>query len=216
MKYKLLLLLLVLHSFIFAQDKIGNKIYKYGDLYHSIQGTTVISFEQAKAKAMSKTIEYFSKAGANVKSLKSLYLPGTEISEDNFVNMLNENNIETLILIDIIDSSSATMNKTTSSAFSSVNASAKASVKASENARVYQNKAKSTSSAGSVNTSKTVDFITEMSLRLTIFSKKDAFSKPVAVVEGRATNGSPDTTADQIARRIVRRMAKALEKQNAF
>jgi S-adenosylmethionine synthetase len=55
-----------------------------------------------------------------------------------------------------------------------------------------------------------------MSLRLTIFSKKDAFSKPVAVVEGRATNGSPDTTADQIARRIVRRMAKALEKQNAF
>ena len=212
MKYKLLLVLLVLHSFIIAQEKIGNKIYKYGDIYHSIQGTTVISFEQAKAKAMSKTIEYFSKAGANVKSLKSLYLPGTEISEDNFVNMLNENNIETLILIDIIDSSSATMNKTTSSAFSSVNASAKASA----NGSVYQRKAKSTSSAGSVNTSKTVDFITEMSLRLTIFSKKDSFSKPLAVVEGRATNGSPDTTADQIARRIVRRMAKALEKQNAF
>jgi len=212
MKYKLLLLLLVLPSFVMAQEKIGNKIYKYGDLYHSIQGTTVISFEQAKAKSISKTIEYFSKAGANVKSLKSLYLPGTEISEDNFVNMLNKNNIETLILIDIIDSSSATMNKATSSAFSSVNASAKASA----NASVYQKKAKSTSSAVSVNTSKTVDYTTELSLRLTIFSKKDGFSKPVAVVEGRATNGSPDTTADQIARRIVRRMAKALKKQNAF
>ena len=88
MKYKLLLLLLVLPSFVMAQEKIGNKIYKYGDLYHSIKGTTVISFEEAKAKSISKTIEYFSKAGANVKSLKSLYLPGTEISEDNFVNML--------------------------------------------------------------------------------------------------------------------------------
>jgi S-adenosylmethionine synthetase len=55
-----------------------------------------------------------------------------------------------------------------------------------------------------------------MSLRLTIFSQKDGFKKPIGVVEGRATNGSPDTTADQIAKRIVRRMVKALDKQKAF
>ena len=54
---------------------------------------------------MNKTLEYFTKAGANIRSLNSLYLPGTEISEDNFVSTLNTNNIETLILIDIIDSS---------------------------------------------------------------------------------------------------------------
>ena len=72
---------------------------------------------------------------------------------------------------------------------------------------------KSSSSASSVSTTKTVDYT---NLRLTIFSKKDAFKAPVSVVEGRATNDSPDTTADQIARRIVRRMVKALDKQNAF
>ena len=65
-------------------------------------------------------------------------------------------------------------------------------------------------------TTKNANYITEMSLRLTIFSKKDNFKAPVAVLEGRATNGSPDTTEDQIARRIVRRMAKALDEQKAF
>lgn len=201
---KQLLLFFLLPSFIMAQEKIGNKIYKYGDLYKSIQGTTVISFEEADAKSMNKTIEYFSKAGANIKSLNSLYLPGTEISEDNFISKLNENKIKNFILIDVIDSSSATMNRTSANAYASVNAS------------VNQNKAKSSSVASSVKTAKIVDYTTEMSLRLTIFSKDDGFSKPVAVVEGRATNGSPETTADQIARRIVKRMAKALEKQNAF
>jgi hypothetical protein len=200
----LLLLLLMLPSFFMAQEKIGNKIYKYGDLYHSIQGKSVISFEKAKAKSMSKTIEYFSKAGARIISMNSIFLPGTEISEDTFISTLNENNIETLILIDIIDSSSATMNRTTASAYSSVNKT------------INKRKIKSSASSNAVSTSKTVNYTTEISLRLTIFSKKDSFSKPVAVVEGRATNDSPDTTADQLARRIVRRMAKALDKQNAF
>ena len=49
-------------------------------------------------------------------------------------------------------------------------------------------------SSTSVQTAKIVDYTTELSLRLTIFSTKDGFSKPLAVVEGRATNGSPDTT----------------------
>ena len=199
-----------------AQEKIGNKIYKYGNVYHSILGPTLISFDEADAKTMNKTLEYFSKAGAYVKSWNTLFLPGSNVSEDEFSGTLDKNNIETLILIDVIDSSSATMNRTTASAFKSVNASANTSVNTSANSFDYQRKAKSNSAASSVNTSKTNDFTTEMSLRLTIFSKKDGFSKPVAVVEGRATNGSPDTTADQIARRIVKRMAKALEKQNAF
>ena len=67
-----------------------------------------------------------------------------------------------------------------------------------------------------MSSTKEVDFVTELNLRLTIFSKKDGFSTPVAVVEGRATNDSPETTIDQMARRIVRRMVKALDKQRAF
>lgn len=229
---KLLLVLLFLPLSLTAQEKIGNKIYKYGDVYHAIQGATLISFDEAQAKTMSKTLEYFSKAGANAKSFNSIFLPGSEVSESSFVNTLNSKNIETLILIDVIDSSNATMNRTTSNAYSSVNSSVKASANASSNRTNTQSgnvsrsqtngvansqmKAKSTAVSSSVQTSKTSDYITEMSLRMTIFSKSDGFSKPVAVIEGRATNGSPDTTADQIARRIVKRMAKSLKEQNAF
>ncbi|WP_146104765.1 hypothetical protein [Tenacibaculum sp. SG-28] len=224
----LLVLFLVVPSFFMAQEKIGNKIYKYGDLYHAIEGPTLISFKDAKAKTMSKTLEYFSDAGANVKSLSSLFMPGVEVSEEDFANTLQKNNIETLIVFDLIDSSSATMNRSTSSAFSTVNESSSTEFnRSSTNAMSYRGntnsynasskgKAKSTSSSSSVNTQKVQDFVTEMSMRLTIFSKKDGFKTPVGVVEGRVTNGSPDTTADQLARRIVRRMAKALDKQNAF
>ncbi len=201
MKHSLLLLLLLVLSWsIMAQEKIGNKIYKYGDLNHSIQGTTLISFEDADAKSMSKTLEYFSKSGANIKSYNTLFLPGTEVSEDTFMSMLNKSNIETLILIEVVQSSKGTMNKTTGNAYATVN----------------RKKGQSTAVSGSVQTTKTVDYTTEMNLRLTIFSKKDGFNAPVGVVEGRATNDSPDTTADQLARRIVRRMAKALDEQNAF
>lgn len=80
----------------------------------------------------------------------------------------------------------------------------------------YNSKSTNTFSGGAISTSKTMDYTTDLSLRLTIFSKEDGFSKPLGVVEGRATNESPDATADQLARRIVRRMVKALEDQNAF
>ena len=49
---KILLLLAMLPSCLMAQEKIGNKIYKYGDLYHAIEGTTLLSFEKAEAKIL--------------------------------------------------------------------------------------------------------------------------------------------------------------------
>ena len=205
---RLILLLLVVPCCLMAQEKIGNKIYKYGDVYHAIEGTTLISFEEAEAKTMSKTLEYFSDTGAPVKSWNSLFLPGSNVAEDEFNGILNKNNIETLILIDVIDASIATMNRTTASAYATSSAYA--------TANRNKVKRKSEASMGSVTTSQVVDYTTEMSLRLTIFSKKDGFAKPVAVVEGRVTNQSPDTTDDQLARRIVRRMVKGLEEQKAF
>ncbi len=205
---RLILLLLVVPCCLMAQEKIGNKIYKYGDVYHAIEGNTLISFEDADAKTMSKTLEYFSDTGAPVKSWNSLFLPGSNVAEDEFNGILNKNNIETLILIDVIDASIATMNRTTASAY------ATSSAYATANRNKVKRKAEA--SMGSVTTSQVVDYTTEMSLRLTIFSKKDGFAKPVAVVEGRVTNQSPDTTDDQLARRIVRRMVKGLEEQKAF
>ena len=205
---RLILLLLVVPCCLMAQEKIGNKIYKYGDVYHAIEGNTLISFEEADAKTMSKTLEYFSDTGAPVKSWNSLFLPGSNVAEDEFNGILNKNSIETLILIDVIDASIATMNRTTASAYATSSAYA--------TANRNKVKRKSEASMGSVTTSQVVDYTTEMSLRLTIFSKKDGFSKPVAVVEGRVTNQSPDTTDDQLARRIVRRMVKGLEEQKAF
>jgi hypothetical protein len=210
----------MLPSFLMAQEKIGNKIYKYGDLYNSIEGATLISFDEAKAKLMSKTLKYFSEAGANIKSYNSLFLPGTEVSEGTFTSTLDINNIQTLILVDVIDSSEAMMSRTTATAYASVNQKKERSSASTNNGWSATSKGKtsstSSSTSSSVSTTKNVNFITEMSLRLTIFSKKDGFSDPVAVVEGRATNGSPDTTPNQIANRIVRRMVKALDKQNAF
>ena len=213
---RLLLVLLVLPSFLMAQEKIGNKIYKYGDLYHSIEGATLISFDEAKAKLMSKTLEHFSDAGANIKSYNSLFLPGTEVSEDTFASTLNTNTIQTLIVVEVIDSSDATMSRTTATAYSSVNEKRERSISSTRSRWSGTYKDKSNASSGSVSTTKSVNYITEMSLRLTIFSKKDDFGAPVAVVEGRATNESPDMKPDQLAKRIVRRMVKALGKQRAF
>ena len=214
---RLLLFILVLPSFVLAQEKIGNKIYKYGEVYHSIEGATLISFDGAKAKTMSKTLEYFFDAGAkNIKSYTSIFLPGTDVSETTFKNTLDKNNIQTLIIIDIIDASEASMSRTTESAFSSVNQKRENSLSSTNNGWSAKAKRNSTSSSSSVSSTKEVDFVTELNLRLTIFSKKDGFSTPVAVVEGRATNDSPETTIDQMARRIVRRMVKALDKQRAF
>lgn len=214
---KLLLLVLVLPLFVMAQEKIGNKIYKYGDLYHSIEGATLISFDGAKAKTMSKTLEYFSDAGAkNIKSYTSLFLPGTDVSENTFTSTLDKNNIQTLIVIDIIDASEASMSRTTTSAFSSVNQKREKSNSSTNNRWSSKTKGNSTATSSSMSTTKNVDFVTELNLRLTIFSKNDGFSAPIAVLEGRATNESPETTSDQMARRIVRRMVKALEKQRAF
>ena len=210
---RLLLLVLVLPSFMMAQEKIGNKIYKYGDVYHSIKGATLISFDKAKAKTMSKTLEYFFDAGAkNIKSYTSIFLPGTDVSETTFKNTF----IKASEILNIIDASEASMSRTTSSAFASVNQKREKSISSTNNGWSAKAKGKSTSSSSSVSTTKNVNFITELSLRLTIFSKKDGFSTPVAVVEGRATNQSPTTTSDQMARRIVRRMVKALDKQRAF
>jgi hypothetical protein len=214
---RLLLLALVLPSLVMAQEKIGNKIYKYGDVYHSIKGATIISFDKAKAKTMSKTLEYFSDAGAkNIKSYTSLFLPGTEVSEETFASTLDKNNIQTLIVVDIIDASEASMSRTTASAFNSVNQKRENSISSSNNGWSAKANGKSTSSSSSMSTTKNVNFVTELNLRLTIFSKNDSFGTPVAVIEGRATNESPDTTSDQMARRIVRRMVKALDKQRAF
>lgn len=213
---KILLLLALLPSCFMAQEKIGNKIYKYGEVYHSIQGTALISFEEAEAKLMSKTLKYFSKAGANIKSMNSVFLPGTEVSEDDFMSMLTKNNIETLILIDVVDSSSASMTRTTATAYASVNQKKEKSSATTNSTWTATAKVKSSSSSGSTSTTQNLNYITDLSLRLTIFSKKDGFKSPVAVVEGNATNGSPETTKDQIARRIVRRMVKALDEQNAF
>jgi transglutaminase/protease-like cytokinesis protein 3 len=200
-----------------AQEKIGNKIYKYGEVYHSIEGTTIISFDDAKAKTMSKTLGYFSDAGAkNIKSYTSIFLPGTDVSEETFTSTLDKNKVQTLIIVDIIDASEASMSRTTASAYSSVNQKRENSISSTNGKWSTKAKGKSTSSSGSVSTTKNVNFITELNLRLTIFSKNDDFSAPVAVVEGRATNESPETTSDQMARRILRRMVKALNKQRAF
>lgn len=210
-------MVLVLPSFVMAQEKIGNKIYKYGDVYHSIEGATLVCFDEAKAKTMSKTLEYFSDAGAkNIKSYTSIFLPGTEVSESTFTSTLDKSNIQTLIVIDIIDASQASMSRTTTNGFESANQKREKSISSTDNGWSTKSKGKSTSSSTSTSTTKNVDFVTELNLRLTIFSKNDGFSAPVAVVEGRATNESPDTTSDQMARRIVRRMVKALDKQRAF
>ncbi len=214
---RLLILVLVLPLFVMAQEKIGNKIYKYGDVYHSIEGATIISFDEAKAKTMSKTLEYFSDAGAkNINSYTSIFLPGSDVSENTFIDTLDKKNIQTLIVIDIIDASEASMSRTTNSAFASVNQKREKSFFSTDKGWSANAKGKSTSSSSSMSTTKNVDVVTELNLRLTIFSKNDGFSAPVAVIEGMATNESPDTTSDQMARRIVRRMVKALDKQRAF
>lgn len=166
---------------------------------------------------MSKTLEYFSDAGANnIKSYTTVFLPGTAVSDSAFTTTLDKNNIQTLIVVEIIDASEASMSRTTASAFTAVNQKKEKSISSTDNGWSAEAKGQSTSSSGSVSTTKSVNVVTELNLRLTIYSKKDGFSLPVVVVEGSATNESPDTTSDQMARRILKRIVKALNKERAF
>jgi len=197
MKHILFLIFLMFSFNSLAQEKIGNKLYKYGNLENTINGATLISLGDFDAKLKRKTIDYFSKAGIDAKSWSSLFIPGLESSETEFNKTLSDNDIKTLIFIEVTGQSTASQNYSNTNAY----------------AAAYGNEAR----GSSYTTTSSVEYTAGLSIRLTVFSAEDNFAKPLGVIEGTAFNdwGAMGSSA-HIARKIVRRMISALEDEGAF
>lgn len=180
----------------FSQEKIGNKIYKYGDVTESIQGRTLIAFEEADAELKNKTVQYFQNKDIDAESWSSIFLPGTEYSEEEFSSALSENQINTLAIIEVINISESTSSYNSSSAYAST-----------------------FGTWNSITYGRTVTYASGVSLRLTIFTDEDQFSKPLCVIDGKAYNNLGEigfATSTSLTRRIVRRMLNSMEEEDAF
>ena len=121
-----------------------------------------MSFEDADAELKNKTVEYFENKNIDAESWSSLFLPGTNYSEEEFSEILSDNKVNTLVIIDVINVSESTYNYNSSSAY--------ASTFGTWNTITY---------------GRPVTYTSGLSLRLTISTDEYKFQKPLCVIDGK-------------------------------
>lgn len=200
-KLPLLFVFIAIPILMTAQKKIGTKIFLYGLVEGQLSGNILIFFPGADPSTEFSVVDIFRKRGHQAFSYNSLFLPGTTYSETEFYNVLNDNNITAMISIAITDVAYGGYNYT--------NTTASGSAYWTSNSATAQ--VKSSSQAGTVMYTKSV------SLNLHIYSSKNMFVKPIAVVAGEATgSGGVASTAKSITKKIMGRIIAGLENEYAF
>lgn len=185
------ILFLFVSTSIIAQEKIGNKIYLYGNLEKSISGKTLISYGIADPKGEIKIIDKFRDYGVDVISWNKLFIPGYDYSDSEINDSIDENNIQTIILIKLVNSSSYVQSNTYS---------------------FYNSLANSAFSYGS---SETV--VGNVELLIEIYTKDNDFDKPLAVISGNANNSWGEAGNQRgVVLKIINRTLRAMSKNNAF
>ena len=185
------LTLLFLSTSIFAQEKIGKKIYLYGDLENSINGKTLIYYGVDDPKGEGKIISRFEKKGINAVSWNKLFIPGYKYSDSDKNATINKKNIETIILIKLNNRSSYT-SSSSSTSYSS-----------------WTDSFNTYGSSGSV--------VGNVGLLFEIYTKNDNFDKPLAVINGNANNSWGIAGSQRgITLKVVDRVLSAMKKEKAF
>lgn len=197
----LLLSLLIFPLSLKAQKKIANKIYKYGQVAEKVKGKVLISFEEAGPKTDNNTVSFFKKKGADAISWNELFIPGVEFSAEDFAEKIADQEIETIVIIEITNEGIASYNYSSSTA----------------NASAYSYGSTATAQGNSQTYSGLVEFTASMSLKMSIYTLEDDFAQPVGVLIGSAVNDwGALGTAEGIVKKIVKRMLKGLESEGAF
>ncbi|QDH80231.1 hypothetical protein FKX85_14750 [Echinicola soli] len=187
---------------VLAQKKVGSRIYKYGILKDQFENKVLVSFEEADPKLKNKTVKYFEKKDLVSLSWDDLFIPGSgEYSEEEFLNALEKNKVKTLVVIKVVDSHEVGYNYTSTSAYNSI--SRFGNLEFNEGSRETY--------------SKDVTYTTDVSLTMSVFTAKDDYMKPVGVLEGKAYNswGEYGSFA-HVARKVIRRMLRSLDKMEAL
>jgi hypothetical protein len=191
---KIILGTILLFSIIgIAQEKIGNKLYLYGDLENSVKGKTLILYRIDDPKGEVQAIENFKEEGIEAVSWHKYFIPGQNYSNSEINKIISDKNVETIITIKI--------NSTSSYTHTSSNT-------------IYSSFTNSLNTSGSSS-----NIISNVGLVFEIYSKDSGFGKPVAVINGNAGSiwaggvaGSPRV----ITLKIIDRVISSMKKEKAF
>ena len=184
-----------------AQKKVANKIYKYGQVSKTVKSKVLISFEQAGPKTDNHTVSLFKKKGVDAISWNELFIPGLEYSSEDFAKKIVDQEIQTIVIIEITDEGIASYNYATSTA----------------NASAYSYGSSATAQGSSQTYSGLIEFTASMSLKLSIYTADDNFAQPVGLLLGSAVNDwGALGTAEGIVKKIIKRMVKGLDSEGAF
>lgn len=176
---------------IIAQEKIGNKIYLYGNLENSIEGKTLIHYGINDPKGENRIINNFGKYGVDIASWNKFFLPGYEYSDSEINEVISTNEIQTIIFVKLTDTSSYVQSNLHS---------------------IYNSSTNFAFSYGN-----TSEVIGSVSLLIEIYSLADNFDKPLAVISGNANNSWGEAGSQRsVVNKIVNRALRAMNKHNAF
>lgn len=200
---KLFIFLVCIVSFgtVYAQKKIANKIYLYGNVTNKLKGTIIILFAGADPKTELSVINKFKAQGARAISYNSLFMPGVKYSDDEFSRITKENEVQGVLYITVTDVATANYSYSNTKA----------------NASAYSTLNYGTASGSSSTTGGSVDYTAAVSLKIEIFSSSNQFERPIGVVVGEAVgSGGIASTTRSISKKIMGRVVSGLSKEQAF
>ena len=190
-KHILLLVTLAITNTVISQEKIGNKIYLYGDLEASVFGKTLVYFGINDPKSEIKILEKFKDIGVDAISWNKLFIPKYTYSESERNSTIDKNEISTIIFIKNGGTSyytQSSFNTTYSSLTNSLNTSG---------------------TSGNV--------LGAMEIEFEIYNREDSFAKPRAVVNASAQNSwGVAGSQSGLTLKIVDRILEAFKDKKAF
>lgn len=183
-----MLVFVVTHSII-SQEKIGNKVYLYGNLKGSVIGNTLVSYNVNDPKSEIKIMNRFKEMGINTISWNKIFIPNYKYSEAEHISELNKNEIGTIIIIKPNGTkytSQSTYNTSYNSYTNSLNTFGGSSKKLSGMGLVFE-----------------------------IYNRSDNFNKPRAVINANADNFWGNGYSG-LTLRVVDKVLDTFEKNEAF
>nr|WP_315160837.1 tetratricopeptide repeat protein [uncultured Flavobacterium sp.] len=190
-KIIMLIMSLAMTNVIVSQEKIGNKVFLYGNLEGSIVGKTLIYFGVNDPKSEIKIIKRFKELGINTVSWNNIFIPGTNYTDSERNSEINKNEISTIVIIKPNGTSYSTQSNYNTT-YSS-----------------YTNSLNTTGSSGSV--------LGSMGLVFEIYNRTDNFNKPRAVINASADNmwGAAGSQSG-LTLKVVDKVLSALEDKKAY
>lgn len=182
-------MLLLISSIVISQEKIGNKMYLYGDLKESVTGNMLIHYGLDDPKGSVKAMKEFSRKGFEVVSWDKLFMPGQKYSEEEMAKKIKKYDIESIVFIKHNGTSTYTQSNS-NTAYNS-----------------YTNSLYTSGTSSNV--------VGRVGLLFEFYSKQSNFDTPVAVINCNASNGwGVAGSVRGVALKIVGRVADELKDRN--